>query len=540
MQGSLYKSRLSILAALIAATLPVSLTAAAEALPNASTSLSGKSQTFSSSPSPLPQPATDNDFVLPELSVPGSTNVTQVVQRTLFQNPEVRASWNAIQASGNDAREAWGGFLPTVNLSGGAGRESQSNDGEGSYETDYYELTLQQMLFDGFETSSQVDRFQHIKRQNYFDFLDTSEQAALNAYQAYLDVMRYRDLVSLARGNYAQHLTVFDQIEQRARSGAGRGVDLEQITGRLALAESNLMTEAANLHDVVARYQRIVGELPPRQLAPLPELEKLMPPSVEVALQEAMNSNPQIYSAYENRMAQRANQDVREAAFYPDLSLQASTGRNNEDSTFGERRNQTTVQLVGSINLYRGGSDVAAWRAAGDRLEQSWQQQEQACHNVRQTTQIAYRDAVRYEEQLRYLNEHRQSIDRIRVPYQQQFELGQRTLLDLLDNENEYFESSRDYVDGWYDQRLAFARTLAATSRLISALQVSHLETADLVDEVKPENISADMSCGVTSPGGFTLDELTQGLRSDVRSGMGSSQQTQWPETGSFDVEPLQ
>ena len=75
-------------------------------------------------------------------------------------------------------------------------------------------------------------------------------------------------LVALAEENYVQHRSVFEQIQRKVQAGAGRRVDFEQASGRLALAESNLLTETANLHDVSARYQRIVGETPPGTLPP--------------------------------------------------------------------------------------------------------------------------------------------------------------------------------------------------------------------------------------------------------------------------------
>ena len=79
--------------------------------------------------------------------------------------------------------------------------------------------------------------------------------------------MRFRRLVQLAEDNYVQHRYAFVQIQSRFKAGVGRGVDLEQAGARVALAESNLSTEVANLHDVAARYQRIVGEAPPAKLA---------------------------------------------------------------------------------------------------------------------------------------------------------------------------------------------------------------------------------------------------------------------------------
>jgi len=70
-------------------------------------------------------------------------------------------------------------------------------------------------------------------------------------------VLRYRELSTLAQENFAQHEQVFNQIQQRVQAGVGRRVDLEQAGGRLALAQSNLLTDASNLHDVSARYSAL-------------------------------------------------------------------------------------------------------------------------------------------------------------------------------------------------------------------------------------------------------------------------------------------
>ncbi|MGY2499211.1 TolC family protein, partial [Klebsiella pneumoniae] len=85
---------------------------------------------------------------------------------------------------------------------------------------------------------------------SYFELLDTVENTALATTNAYIDVLRQRELVLLAEGNLNKHVTVFRQIEESSRAGVARAADLEQINGRLSLAESNLLVEIANLHDV--------------------------------------------------------------------------------------------------------------------------------------------------------------------------------------------------------------------------------------------------------------------------------------------------
>ncbi|MBT2773554.1 TolC family outer membrane protein [Halomonas sp. ISL-60] len=449
------------------------------------------------------------------LYAPGATDLPSTIQQTIISNPSVNAAWANFSASGSDVRVAQGNYLPTIDISAGVGRQDQQNDGRGSYSSDFAELTLTQMVFDGFATRSEVERLDRTRLIAYFELLGASEEVTLEAFQTYLDVLRYREMVRLAQENYREHQRVFTQIEERALSGAGRGVDLEQISGRLALAESNLMTEASNLHDVTARYQRIVGELPAQNMSPAPSLADELPTDVSQAVEMAFAGNPDFHAAIENIAVQRAEQGAAKAAFMPRLDIQGRTGTNNQDDSIAGRSDEHSIQLVASMNLYRGGSDSAAFDAASTRIEQAVNQRETACTNVRQTTQIAYNDTLRLGEQLSYLNEHRQSINRVRGAYQQQFDIGQRTLLDVLDSENEYFEASRAFANAEFDLTLAQARTLAAMGQLMSTLEVVREDIPSL-DELGYDDItlSAEMACGVEGPRGFTLDDFTRGISS--------------------------
>lgn len=444
---------------------------------------------------------------------PGNDDLQSVVQKAIATNPEVEAAWRRLSAAENDIGVARGNYLPSVDVAAGVGRESREGDGRGSYGSDFAELTLTQMVFDGFATRSEVERLDRSKLVTYYELIGASENVALEASQAYLDVARHRELVRLAQQNYAEHQRVYRQIEERTMSGAGRGVDLEQISGRVALAESNLMTEATNLHDVTARYMRIVGDLPAQNLLPPPTLDELLPADVSEAVNLAFEGNPDFHAAIENINVQRAEREGTRAAFMPRLEIQGRTGTNNQNDAIAGRRDEHSIQLVASMNLYNGGSDRAAFRAASDRIEEAVSQRELACTNVRQTTQIAYNDARRLREQLTYLNQHRLSIDRVRGAYQQQFDIGQRTLLDVLDSENEYFEASRAYTNAEYDVTLADARTLAATGQLMQALEIMRDDMPTLAElGNNGVEITPDILCPVTGPGGFTLEDFTGGM----------------------------
>lgn len=405
--------------------------------------------------------------------------LSEAAQQAVLQNPEVQARWRAFNGTLAQQDAARGGYFPRVDITAGAGREhlEQPNQADKDFNRRSLSASLNQMLFDGFATRSEVRRLGYLKLARYYELLDISENTASEASRAYYDVLRYRKLVKLAEENYAQHRLLFDQMEQRVKAGVGRRVDFEQAGGRLALSESNLLTEVTNLHDVSARYQRIVGELPPADMAEPALLQKGVPPTSSAAALEAIKQSPVISAAIENIRSSQMDQDGRNAGFMPRVELRARQDMDhNRDGILGSRQDRV-VEMVLNYNLFRGGSDSALKRQAAENLNASKDLRDKACRDVRQTLAIAYNDTQRIAEQLRYLDAHQLAAEKARDAYRKQFDIGQRTLLDLLDTENELFQARRAYVNSTYDQGIAYARTHAAMGTLLAALNLRRIET---------------------------------------------------------------
>ncbi|HEY8358782.1 MAG TPA: TolC family protein, partial [Ramlibacter sp.] len=220
----------------------------------------------------------------------------EAVQLAVVNNPEVLQQWHTVRAAEGEREAARGGLYPRVDLSVGAGPERRSSV-SGGYGRTNGSLTLSQLLYDGFATADEVRRLDHAARVRLFELIAASENIALEAARAYLDVLRYRELVRMAEENFVEHRAVFAQTDQRVKARVARAVDLEQITGRLALAEANLLIETANLHDTTARFQRIVGRLPTRDM-PLPPLyAQGMPGDVSTALVQTSQGNAAVLAA---------------------------------------------------------------------------------------------------------------------------------------------------------------------------------------------------------------------------------------------------
>ena len=397
------------------------------------------------------------------------------VKQAVATNPEVQARWHEFTASREEQDVARGGYLPRVDLSTGIGRErlKEPNTPETSFTRRGATLSLNQMLYDGFATREEVSRLAYAKLTRYYELLDATESTALEASRAYLDVLRYRELSRLAQENLAQHDQVFRQIRQRVEAGVGRRVDLEQAGGRLALAQSNTLTEASNLHDVSARYLRVVGDLPPGEMIAPALLDQGIPPSVADALKLAYQGSPAFNAALENVRAAQAQASGRKSSFHPRVDLRASKDIGHNQNGVAGKRDDEVIELVLNYNLFKGGSDRAEVRQFSEKLEQAKDLRDKACRDIRQTVSIAWKDIHNLQRQLVYLDQHQLAIAKAREAYRKQFDIGQRTLLDLLDTENEYFQSRRAYTNAQFDHAIAHARTLAGMGTLLPTLKVA-------------------------------------------------------------------
>lgn len=407
--------------------------------------------------------------------------VQAVTSKAIASNPEVQAAWHEFLAAENARKVARGGYFPNLDLSARAGSEERELvDANTTQEFDHrgVDLTLTQMLWDGLFTRNEVRSRDHVRRTRYFEVRNAAEATALEAFRAFQDVQRYRELVDLAQRNYDSHREVYDQISERVRAGISRSVDLEQVSGRVALAQANLITETSNLHDVSARYERVVGEPPPPRLAPAPSLDKDFPASIGTALDTAYAAHPAINAAHENIRASHYAVSSARSAYSPRLDIRLRAEQGDDINQIQGETNDQIAELVLSYNLFNGGSDRAQVAQRMDEEKTAEYLRDQTCREVRQNLRIAYNDTARLQDQLLHLNVHKLSTEKTREVYRDQFTLGQRTLLDLLDTENEAFDARRAYANAEYDRSIAQARSLASMGQLLAALQISRGDLA--------------------------------------------------------------
>jgi adhesin transport system outer membrane protein len=418
---------------------------------------------------------------VPPATAQSSAALRAAAEKALAGNPEVAARLNAFQASTHGLDVARAGRGPRLDLVADAGHDRNTFEG-GSRSTlnrTGVGLRVTQVLWDGLGSGHEVTRSSHERVSRWFEFLDASEQISLEAVRAAYDVQRFRRLVALAEESVAEHRQAMQKIDSRVKAGVGRGVDLEQAQARLALAESNLVTERSNLHDVLARYLRIVGEPAPRDLGATAALDAALPADATAALRGAIGVHPAISASIETVRAARAAVQTRESLLQPRVELRARAGVGQNYNGLDGRRSDSGVEVVLNWNLFDGGADRGRVREQSSLLGQAMDLRDKTCRDVGQTAAIAFNDVGKLTEQQALLRRNTEAIERAREAYRQQFDIGQRSLLDLLNSENETYTARRALANAEFDRALAFARTHAALGQLTRQLGLARAPQTD-------------------------------------------------------------
>ena len=285
-----------------------------------------------------------------------------------------------------------------------------------------------------------------------------------------------------AKQYLAANERILDQIKRRSEAGVGRVADLEQAQGRVALAQSTVISAQRDLDDASSTYQRVVGVAPVPPMT-RPELTAASLPADLVAAEAmALNAHPALKSSEAEVAAAQAQSKVVNGAFYPQVDLVAMQ-RWGRDMDGLEGVNQSnSVMLEGRYNVFNGGRDSARTREYEYRHTQAEGVRERTRRQVLENVRLAWSASEASKEQLNYLKVHEQASRNARDAYIKQFGLGRRSLLDVLDTEKELYEASRAHVTGVYDNIYAQYRVLAGTGTLLSVIDAK--DTGDAENSV--------------------------------------------------------
>lgn len=403
------------------------------------------------------------------------------MRAALAWQPELRASEAARRAAAEGVAEARGGYLPSLDLSLGRGRERSDNastrPGELSLNRSETELTVSQLVFDSGAVSSQVRRSEARSEGAALQLASASETLAFRTAQAYLEVLRLTELIGIAQQNAAAHERTLRQVGILAEGGVGRRADVLQAAARLAQAQSALASLQGQLEQAGSSYRHVVGRAPGALLPPILE-PKLLPERLEPHLEPTLAAHPAVRAAEREREAALADREFARSRLGPRVNLELGVAHNRDLDGVRGPNAEAVAMLRLRHNLFRGGSDEARIRQSEARLDEAGAGLARARNDVERDLRQAH-EALRAERDRQLpLAVHARTSAEVVEAYRAQFRLGQRSLLDLLNAEAENFGARANLASGRSALLAAGYRTLAAMGKLLEALGVALPEGA--------------------------------------------------------------
>lgn len=397
---------------------------------------------------------------------------------TIQRHPEMLRSEALAGAADKGVDQAFSGYLPTVDLDQEEGfewtnspstrtratREVGIDPGSVSRWRRNSSASLRQMMFDGFGTQYRVGSARATLDTANYSVAETGERLGLRVTLLYLDVMRTQQFVDITQQNNAALAEIARQIRELAQSGRGTGSDVDQADSRLAQGRAALEQRRGENAAAIARFVEFVGEMPADLVLPAaPQYQR--PANEEEAIAFAMQRHPSAQASAAFYRARMADAKAAEAPFYPRLDFEtlAATGANLDGDKGRDSHLNPRLRL--RYNVFNGFGDVARRDRVGEEAVAAKEDDSEQRRRIREEVRVSFRNLMTAEERLPSLQAHAAAARQVLGGYRSQFELGKRSLLDLLDVQNELLQARLGLTDGEF-------RILLTNYELISSLGV--------------------------------------------------------------------
>jgi outer membrane protein, adhesin transport system len=340
-------------------------------------------------------------------------------------------------------------------------------------------IVVRQLLFDGFASIHDIWRQAARVDAAAARVHERSELTALDAAEAYIDVVRYTRLVALAQENVKAHRKILSNVQSRFSGGrAGEG-DLEQTKERVDAAEAALIEFRRTLEDSKAKFRNAVG-IEPFNLR-VPGRLRGLPPSKDQVLAVTLTDNPTIKAGQGDVDAARYAFHATAGAFMPNVSLEGRvTEGNNEDNFFGHY-SQESLQVVASWDIFRGGQDSWKRAEASERFTQATMAHARLQREAYESVDKAWSARTITAQRIAKLQSQIGADRKVITAYSKEYDLGQRSLIDLLNGENQLFNAEVSLESAKGVAVFADYQLLAAMGKLLDYLKTPHPVDAEPV-----------------------------------------------------------
>lgn len=386
-------------------------------------------------------------------------------------NPTIQAQRARLRAIDEGVPQALSGWRPTVSVAANAGILGTDNNLVGTTtagsQTRYpssYGLTVTQPLFRGGGTIARTSRAEQDVQAERARLQAIEQQVLLDVGTVYMNVLRDLAVVNLNENNVRVIERQLEATQDRFSVGEVTRTDVSQAEARLATSRANLVRAEGDLEVSRAVYERLVGQMPGNLVQPssVPNV----PPTRGEAIEAASRFNPEVMLARFNESSAEDNIRVVQSDLYPRVDLTGEVEQGWDRSVRDSRDEAYSVTANLTVPLYQAGAVTSRVREAKQIASQRRIEVEEAIRQVVNNAANAWENLVAARAQIESL---RASINAFEIALdgvQQEALVGTRTVLDVLDAEQELLEARVGLVRSQRDVAVAAFSLAAAVGGL--------------------------------------------------------------------------
>ncbi len=407
----------------------------------------------------------------------------EAILETMDTNPVVKERMKNFSETQQDLEIAKAGWLPSLDYRGSFGRvnsgkfkNSDKNYNHATEDTSYWHYTnslkLTQNLFRGFSTTERINYQEARILAAAHHYVENVNDVAFQMTGAYIDVVRSYHLLQNAKDNVVINQQIFEDVDALYNQGLTTKSEMTKIYASLSLAKSNLIVQENNTLDKEARFKRLFGrDISVAELT-LPALDYAMPESRERATQIAIENNPSIMVSKYNIQGAEALYREKKSKYYPtvDVELEQIYNDYNKGTTLDTQDDRQRAYVVLNWNLFNGFADQADIQKSRSTINKEVEIQRDLKRQTIEGLELSWNAYELLGGQLEELYKYYEFSKDTLENYKDEYDMGRRTLLDLLTAQNDLISSKSQIINAQMDKLFAQYRILDAMGMLVSSV----------------------------------------------------------------------
>lgn len=396
------------------------------------------------------------------------------LETLIASHPQIKAARKSVEAAGESVTQSRAAFLPTLTLDGDIGPEYIDSPSERSGRGDNWmrpqttaSITLDQNLFDGFSSTAALRTAELNRGLAKISLEGTKQNTLFEGVQTYIDVLRQRRLIGLAREAESNIQQQLDLEDERVQRGSGIAVDVLQAKSRLQLAKERRVGFEGALENAISRYVQVFDHAPKldNMIDPAPPAE-MIPSELVRVIDIAVRENPAIGNSGGSVEVAREQRESSKSGYYPSVDLVTSGNyEKHKGGTIGTRRDgsillQTSWELFSGFSTQAGTAKATFdYSAAKDNMDYTYRK-------VVEQARLAWQSLITSRQRVQLLENAVSIASEVFASRKALREAGEETVINVLDAENEVTNAQINFVSVLYDERVAIYQLLLSMGRL--------------------------------------------------------------------------